>query len=754
MKIQNDCKGVISSNSTSKTKQFGICSNPIAYKILTNNLYTNKIGTIIRELSCNAYDSHVQAGCPKKPFDIHVPSLTEPVFYIQDYGTGLTDQEIDKIYTKYFLSTKTDTNDLIGGLGLGSKTPLCYVDAFFVESNKNGITSIYKIYKGDDGIPTYSLEEKAKTGIPDGLKITFPVEKKDIEDFAYEITNFFMYNDLRPNFKNVNLTIPELDLISKIGNLTIFKSDNSSSRKTVRIRLGKVAYPLYMDRDLRSVEFEKKCEEYCKEDYSLRRQLENFIYDLYYNTSYNRCLILDFPIGSLEVTASREALSLDEKSKSILINELFDVALGIYQQAKKDKENIKTILDFIKYQQKYEGISKLGYIDMTLEDTVKVQDNLARVNPDVFKHLAQGRLTKPLSYSFFERSSKGNCRYKRSLAIPYARKVVEFGYLYKVYLSTGTITAFDYWINKNVPVPYAIFLKANKKDLKIVEKELKKLPKGLFDIEVIEPEKPATQKISVPLFDSIEVSGIRITTIGKDEITGRNEYEYGYTTFYKSNFENLANKTIYYIPMIGRDFSGYEASTLLFALKDKNLSDFLLGLRPRQISTLEKCGFKVVEAADAVGHDFIARNNFKIEIYNSLQNRVCSLLSDIRNLTCFSDDLKQEAKDLERLIELKYKRKRIYYGKGYYNYSFKDTIATKMERKILDVINSKILNEVAKEQDLLKTIISGAFSYSFQNYYGDRSETSQIFNFLVSNRNKLGKVISYVKKELDSFVKI
>src|SRR5438309_316787 len=102
---------------------YRIKQDPRAFKILSAHIYSNKILAIIRELSSNAYDAHVAAGTAHLPFNVHLPNALEPHFSIRDFGTGLDRDSILHIYTTYFESTKTDTNEQIGCLGLGSKTP-------------------------------------------------------------------------------------------------------------------------------------------------------------------------------------------------------------------------------------------------------------------------------------------------------------------------------------------------------------------------------------------------------------------------------------------------------------------------------------------------------------------------------------------------------------------------------------------------------------------------------------------------------
>ena len=64
--------------------EFRIRNSAKAFKILSDGLYANKIRAIIRELSCNAVDSHVAAGKADVPFSVHLPNQLEPWFSIRD----------------------------------------------------------------------------------------------------------------------------------------------------------------------------------------------------------------------------------------------------------------------------------------------------------------------------------------------------------------------------------------------------------------------------------------------------------------------------------------------------------------------------------------------------------------------------------------------------------------------------------------------------------------------------------------------
>ena len=100
----NSTEDVLYGNNPNKPTQFKIQTSSKAFKILSNNLYKNKIRAIIRELSCNALDAHQLNNCTD-PFDILVPTEIDPRFQIRDYGPGLNDEDMNELYTTYFAST-------------------------------------------------------------------------------------------------------------------------------------------------------------------------------------------------------------------------------------------------------------------------------------------------------------------------------------------------------------------------------------------------------------------------------------------------------------------------------------------------------------------------------------------------------------------------------------------------------------------------------------------------------------------------
>lgn len=221
--------------------EFRIRNSAKAFNILSSGLYANKIRAIVRELSCNAVDSHVAAGKSDTPFDVHLPNQLEPWFAIRDYGTGLSHEQVTSIYTTYFESTKTNSNDFIGALGLGSKSPFSYTDNFTVTAIKDGVKGIYSAFINEAGVPSIAKMMDEETADPAGVEVKFSVnDRYDFSKFSDEARHVYRYFKLRPvvsgssNFEFRDVSYKEKDIIPGVH-----QTDGGS----VAI-MGNIAYPI------------------------------------------------------------------------------------------------------------------------------------------------------------------------------------------------------------------------------------------------------------------------------------------------------------------------------------------------------------------------------------------------------------------------------------------------------------------------------------------------------------------------------
>jgi len=306
MIIEGKVNAIERSGGLNESK-FTIEANGKAFRVLSDSLYPDKPKAILRELSCNAYDAHIAAGCPDKPFSVHLPTALEPWLTIRDYGIGLTPEEmcgywktvtnedgkeervfVGGIYNTFFKSTKTTSNDFIGALGLGSKSPFSYVDSFTVISRKDGMKYSFTAYINEQDEPEIVELGREPTDEGNGLEVSMPVKKNDYHVFAEKAKLVLQWFDPQPVVTGAhNWQVATLNPKVSGSNWVLNTASPYGSHGAMAIQ-GKVAYPI--------------------DAYALDLDHSTTEGQLYWNLLRSH-LVIQFPIGDLDVTASRETLS-------------------------------------------------------------------------------------------------------------------------------------------------------------------------------------------------------------------------------------------------------------------------------------------------------------------------------------------------------------------------------------------------------------------------------------------------------------
>jgi hypothetical protein len=197
--IVPETEKTIISSGISNVQEYKILANSKMMNILSNNIYSNKVRAVMRELSTNAYDSHVSAGKKEVPFDVYLPTESNTEFKIRDYGTGLCPEDVIQLYSTYGSSNKTNSNEFVGFMGLGSKSPFSVVSSFTTISYFNGKKYTFLNFKNEQDIPSISLISTTDTDQPNGLEISFLVSKELCVKFLTELDYVFHPFDVTPN---------------------------------------------------------------------------------------------------------------------------------------------------------------------------------------------------------------------------------------------------------------------------------------------------------------------------------------------------------------------------------------------------------------------------------------------------------------------------------------------------------------------------------------------------------------------------
>lgn len=279
---------------------FGISQGDEAHLmgILREGLYSDKVLAILREYSSNAWDAHRSIGLHDTPISVELPTDVDPTLRIRDYGPGLSHHDVFNVYTMYGRSTKRESNDVVGQLGIGSKSGFAYSDSFTITSwhpegydedfvgPKCGMRRIYSATLGDDEKGSINLLDETACAISEtGIEIQIATKPEDHYEFERTARRLFKHMTPRPA---INIELPALpDEQTVLTHGTISPGDGA----WVAV-MGCVPYRVNIS--------------------SLDERLVN-------KCLHNLSGTIKFDIGAVSMSASREELKYTAQTKAALI---------------------------------------------------------------------------------------------------------------------------------------------------------------------------------------------------------------------------------------------------------------------------------------------------------------------------------------------------------------------------------------------------------------------------------------------------
>lgn len=297
-------------------------------------LYDNPVEAAIREYVSNAYDANVEAGSTE-PVHLHVPTEDEPYLQVSDTGNGLDYLGIVSVFANFGTSTKRDSNEFIGGFGIGSKSGLAISDKIHVSSVKNGLLNEFVIERKDGILQTRFIVENKETTIPSGTTVTVNLNENFIEHnnpmlltkYHYVIQGWSVKELIVDNPKKQFGSLNDdriSDTYHKIPNTDTwihnsFLTTTDYQTTTQRLRIGKVLYKI---------------------PDNIVQKLSDEIY--YQIRQIN--MVHDVPIGEFKVNYAREKLDVSDPKT---VKRLIDIMIHAYN----------------KYQKEYNSVVKDVYID-------------------------------------------------------------------------------------------------------------------------------------------------------------------------------------------------------------------------------------------------------------------------------------------------------------------------------------------------------------------------------------------------------
>ena len=180
-----------------ESKEAGIRSTVTMMAALAG-LYSDPKLAIVREYATNMLDAYTRLKRlrPDAPFwapVVHLPNALEPYIEFKDFGIGMDYEEVWDIFTDFGGSTKQDSNDEVGGLGLGCKTAFTYAPTWFVESRFDGMMHVIHASKNEVGKPEWHRMASIPTDEPNGVTVRIPVKANDFSEFRERLAKVLAY---------------------------------------------------------------------------------------------------------------------------------------------------------------------------------------------------------------------------------------------------------------------------------------------------------------------------------------------------------------------------------------------------------------------------------------------------------------------------------------------------------------------------------------------------------------------------------
>jgi hypothetical protein len=434
---------------------FQIASTGEAFKILSDKMYSFKIRAVIRELSTNARDSQVAAGTMDTPFKVHLPTFAEQYFSIRDYGIGLSIHVYDvdpiedgdaipifegayhevakfvekhedsdnlfvldeamSLYTTYFHSNKIHSNDFVGQLGLGSKSPFAYSDSFEVTVWHNGERRQYQCSIGDDGIPEINYIKQMTTlcDEPSGLEVIIPVKVGDVSDFLREAKYVYArFSDIQPSVNLDDWVQPEINYALVGDDKTWGLRENSTSHELAEsnkqyVIMGNIAYPID----------EHEVLEHCKSE-----KAKNLL---------RMPLDLTMPIGACDIAPSRERLGYKKRTCEAIAVRLEEIVSEMSRVVSEKLEAAESLWDArcLAFEYFYDHDSPLKKV-RELADVTKLSWNgndlkhVAYINIAKIDGVIVNKYTSVEKYDWRKGTNKVSCTQSEAVRIVPGRDVL------------------------------------------------------------------------------------------------------------------------------------------------------------------------------------------------------------------------------------------------------------------------------------------------------------------------------------------
>ena len=313
---------IVESNTNLKTMKFGIDDGADVIPLLINflsGLYPEPKLTIQNEYMSNARDSHVDAGCPDTPVEITLPNKLNPYYAVRDFGIGMTDDQVENIYTKALKSTKRNSNGTIGGFGVGKLVFSQYnMGVMIMTTWIDGIQTIYQCrLKDGDGEIIEIM--KTKSDEPRGVEIKIEILEEDFAMFHNNSKYLYAFYKTPPVVKGIQDFKFDHKYLVKTDRFSVLSKSIEGAPRGSLATIGDVPFPL------------STSSFYNKLSYAEQNILNDYPF------------VMHFDVGEVSHTPARDSLEYNDATVTAITTRLAEFRIHLAKMIQDEITGITSI---------------------------------------------------------------------------------------------------------------------------------------------------------------------------------------------------------------------------------------------------------------------------------------------------------------------------------------------------------------------------------------------------------------------------
>lgn len=321
----------------SVSRQMGLDSQSLPHLMsVLANLYSDSEMAVIREYSTNAYDSHVEAGRADMPIQVTLPTVFSPEFVVRDFGVGMDETEVFEVFGMYGASTKRESNDFTGQLGLGCKSGFSMTNQFSLTAIKNGFKRIFSVHLDEYGVGRITKLFEERTDAGNGVEVSIPVN--NVTSFVRKAKLFYRFFPTLPEFVGgvafPHEMVPEV-IMQIDDNTRIIRRVSEDEGKDFVV-MGGVAYP--------------------------------YRHNGYTTMIHSGTVVMNAPMGAVDFTPSREELNLSKRTLDFIEQRKSIIYAQIEARINEELSKAKTLVEYKKILREFNrDLYALGKFDFQFQ---------------------------------------------------------------------------------------------------------------------------------------------------------------------------------------------------------------------------------------------------------------------------------------------------------------------------------------------------------------------------------------------------